>query len=568
MPADPQAKEAIQTWERLKGDRGTFETHWQQVADYILPDRNDYIVTRSPGQKRMQRVFDSTPIWALEQSASGIHSLLTSPSLQWFALRTEDDRLNAVQEVRDWLDDTSRRMYAVFNGPKHNFASQSHELYLDLMSIGSGVMAELESSRSGVLFSTRHMKECVYEENEEDRVDMLSRCWEYTAKQAVEAWGNAAGESAVKALEKTPDRKFRFIHEVRPRRNRDPQRRDALHKPWESRYVAVDDQAIIHVGGFDEFPYHAPRFSKVTGEKYGRGPGMTALADVKMLNEMMKTVLKAAQKVVDPPLNVPDDGFITPIKTVPGAFNYYRAGSKDRIEPIQTGGNVQLGTDLIQGLRQQIIRIFFVEWLMMPSDPRDPAAAGKGITATYVLQQRDEKMRMLSPVLARLQSEFLGPLIDRTFAIMWRRSVARRFGPNAMLRQPPAALSGIPLRVEYVSPIAIAQKSSELDVLGRLVDAALRIMQVDQSVAGVINGEAILRKISDDLNAPAMALKTPDQVQAAQQQAAEAQAQLNAHQQLASVAGAARDGSQAVKNMADAAASPAANGGAPMGQAA
>lgn len=549
MP-DDQAIEVIRRWERLKGDRGTTEVHWQQVADYMLPDRNDYIVERTPGVKRMQRIFDSTPLLALEQAASGIHSLLTSPSLQWFALRCEDDRLNANQRVRAWLDDTSRRMYTIFSGPKHNFASQSHELYLDLMSIGTGVMAELESERSGLLFSTRHLKECVIEENEEDRIDGLTRSWEYTAKQAVEAWGNAAGESAVKAYQDRPDRKFRFMHSVRPRRRRDAQRRDALHKPFESIYVAVADKTIIRAGGFDEFPYHVPRFSKLTGEIYGRGPGMTALPDVKMLNEMMKTVLKAAQKIVDPPLNVPDDGFITPIKTVPGAFNYYRAGSKDRIEPIKTEGNVQLGIEMVNALRQVIMQIFFGDLLRMPTDPRDPASAGKGVTATFTLQQRDEMMRIMSPVLARLQSEFLAPLIDRTFSIMWRRSVKRQFGPGSMLLPPPPELSGIPLRVDYVSPLAVAQRSSELDVMGRLLDLATRIGQVDQTVGQVIDGEAMLRKAANDMNAPAASLKTPEAVAAARQQAADAQAQLNAHGSIAALAGAAKDGSAAVKNLA------------------
>ncbi len=49
-----------------------------------------------------------------------------------------------------------------------------------------------------------------------------------------------------------------------------------------------------------------------------------------MLNEMSKTTIKAAQKQVDPPLLVPDDGFILPVRTVPGGLNFYRAGTRDR----------------------------------------------------------------------------------------------------------------------------------------------------------------------------------------------------------------------------------------------
>src|SRR5690242_15845561 len=112
------------------------------------------------------------------------------------------------------------------------------------------------------------------------------------------------------------------------------------NKPFESVYVSVAG-TLIDVGGFDEVPYLVPRFSKVTGEIYGLGPGMTCLPDVKMLNEMAKTVVKAAQKIVDPPLQLPDSGFLVPIKTTPGSLN---------------------------SLRQQIIRAFYVEWLLMPSE--------------------------------------------------------------------------------------------------------------------------------------------------------------------------------------------------------
>jgi hypothetical protein len=277
---------------------------------------------------------------------------------------------------------------------------------------------------------------------------------------------------------------------------------------------------------------------------------MTALPDVKMLNEMKKTIIKAAQKVVDPVLQVPDDGYIMPIKTVPGALLWYRAGSQDRIEPLKTGGDLQLGQAMVAALQQQVIRTMYVEWMLLPSAPDDPAAAGKGVTATYVLQQRDEKMRLLSPMLARMQAEFLGPLIDRVFALLWRQSMRMRFGPGSPFPPPPQELAGQPLRVEYVSPIAIAQKSSQLDSIMRLVQTQMMLMQADPNTPKLVDGEGTLRLVARDLNTPALVLKSPEQLRQEQQAAAEAQAQLNGHAQLAQFASAAKDGTAAVKNLA------------------
>jgi hypothetical protein len=551
--SDDRAREAIRLWERLEGDRVTFKTHWQDCANNLQPNRSDYITERWPGQKLMQYVFDSVPMWALESFAAGMHGLLTSPTLRWFILRCDDDRIDTIPRVATWLDAAGDAMYSRFNGPRHNFASQSYELYMDLGCIGTAVMGVMDSSKTGTLFSTRHMKECVIAENDEDRVDTLARSWRYTAEQAYGAWGPAAGEGVLKALDKTPERKFRFIHMTRPRRDRDPQRADRLHKAWQSIYVNVDDMTTIDEGGFDEFPYLAPRFSRKSDEVYGRSPGMTALPDVKMLYEMKKTVIKGAQKVVDPPLQMPDDGYLMPIKTVPGALVYYRAGTQDRIEPIKTGGDLQIGNEMIQALQSQIMRSFYVEWMLMPSTPDDPASAGKGITATYVLQQRDEKMRLLSPMLARLQSEFLGPLIDRTFALMWRESMRYRFGPGSPFPPPPPELQHQRLNVEYVSPIAVAQKTSQLDSIMRLVQMQLQLIQADPNTPRVVDGEGILRIAARDLNTPTLALKSPERLAQEQQAAAEAQAQLNGHMQMQSLARTAKDGTAAVANLAQAA---------------
>ncbi len=52
---------------------------------------------------------------------------------------------------------------------------------------------------------------------------------------------------------------------------------------------------------------------------------------------------------------------------------------------------------------------------------------GPQMTATEVVQRNEEKMRLLGPVLGRLQSELLRPMIDRTFAILLRKKLFFNF---------------------------------------------------------------------------------------------------------------------------------------------
>lgn len=563
MPDDKDlAKDVIEDWERRDADAGQTLTHWQQITNYISPDRADYTITRSPGQKRMQWVYDSYPLWAREQFRAACHSFLTSSTLLWFSLMPDNDSLNQVYRVREWLDASTLALYAVFNSARFNFASQSQEVYDDIAAIGTACMGVMEGKDQMPLFSTRHMRECRWVTNENDRIDNLSRRWQWTARQAVAQWGKKAGERPNKALaEGKGDQKFWFHHRVSPRKNRDIQRADKLHMPFESVYVNEDDKSLISVGGTREFIYLTPRFSVTTNEVYGRGPGSTALPDVKMLNEAVRLVLKASQKTIDPPLELPNDGYIVPIRTVPGSLIFRRPGLRpdDRINALQMGTNIPIGEDMLNALRTAIGKTFFVDLLHMPTDPEDPSSEGKGSTATYWMQRRDKEMMALSPFLSRMNAEWNGPLIDRCFAILWRKSQAMKFGPGSPFPPPPPELSGQPLHVEYVSPIALAQRSSENDALDRLIARQLQLKQLDQKMPTVLDGEWIMRRTQRDLNAPVNALKSP-QVMAQEQEAqAQAEAAMAQHAQLQSMAGAAAQGSQAVKNLADA----GAGGGGP-----
>ena len=80
-------------------------------------------------------------------------------------------------------------------------------------------------------------------------------------------------------------------------------------------------------------------------------------------------------------------------------------------------------------------------------------------------------MRLLVPVLGRLQSELLQPLIIRVFSIMLR---------NNLFTQPPEILQGQEVDVEYVSPMALAQKGQELSSIMRGMEIFGSISQMTQ----------------------------------------------------------------------------------------
>ena len=524
-------KSLISRFEKLEGQRQNWETHWQEVADYMQPRKADVTKQRARGDKRMEQVFDSSPIQAVELLAASLHGMLTNPSTPWFTLRFKDEEIDNEDEAKLWLESSTDAMYTAFN--RSNFQQEIFELYHDLITFGTAAMFIEEDNDDIIKFSTRHINEVFIAENDKGRIDTIYRKFKISARAAIQKFGDTVSSDVQTKAKKDPYEEIEILHAVYPRADFNPNKKDKANMPFESVYIEFKNGNELSVSGFREFPFVVPRYLKASNEIYGRSPAMTALPDVKMLNEMSKTTIKAAQKQVDPPLLVPDDGFLLPVRTVPGGLNFYRSGTRDRIEPLNIGANNPLGLNMEEQRRDSIRAVFYVNQLMMQQGPQ--------MTATEVIQRNEEKMRLLGPVLGRLQSELLKPLIDRVFAILLR---------NNMLPPAPEFLSGRDIEIEYVSPLAKAQKSTELQSIIRTVEILGSLANV-APVFDYINFDNLVKHLADIVGVPQKILKSQSQVNAERQQAQQQQEEMQQMQQLQQVAKAGGDIAPLAKALPD-----------------
>ena len=509
-------KNLFKRFDKLKSQRQNWEAHWQEVADYMMPRKADVTKTRSKGDKRTELIFDSSPLQALELLAASLHGMLTNPSTPWFTLRFKEEDMDGEDEAKEWLESATDVMYAAFN--RSNFQQEIFELYHDLITFGTAAMFIDEDEEDLLKFSTRHINEMYIAENDKGKIDTIFRKFKLSARSAYQKFGDKASANILMKNQKDPYEEVEILHAVYPRSDFNPKKQDKSNMPYASVYMDYASGDELSVSGYKEFPFVVPRYLKASHEIYGRSPAMTALPDVKMLNEMSKTTIKAAQKQVDPPLLVPDDGFILPVRTVPGGLNFYRAGTRDRIEPLNIGANNPLGLNMEEQRRNAIRDVFYVNQLMMQQGPQ--------MTATEVIQRNEEKMRLLGPVLGRLQSELLKPLIDRAFNILLRKN---------QFRPAPDFLAGKDIEIEYVSPLAKAQKSTELQSIMR----AIEIMGSLSNVAPVfdhINMDKLVRHLADIVGVPQKILKPQSQLNAERQQKEQQQQQMMQMQQLQQVA--------------------------------
>ncbi len=433
----------------LRAARDPWLPAWRELSSQIMP-RKGAAFSGQGARLDDEAVFDSTPAHSLELLASALGGLLTNPALPWFDLRLNRSAPDS-DEVRAFLAHCRERLLALFNTEATGFQACVHELYLDLCLFGTAVLYVEPDQDCLVRFSARPLHEAHLAEDARGMVDTVIRTYSLTARQVWNQWGQACTPDVQKRALEDPDARVNLVHAVFPRTERDPASPASAHFPYACFFVEQDSGAVLEESGYHELPYMCPRWAKVSGEAYGRGPGLTALSDVRVLNAMSRTALMAAEKMSDPPLMVPDDGFLGPIHSGPGGLSYYRAGSQDRIEALPVRVDLHAIEAMIERRRQSIRRIFLADQLA-------PEAVGG--TATEALIRQAEKMRILGPVLGRLQTEFLAPLIERAFNILLR---------EGELPPWPKALPQGSLQVDYATPVAQAQRQAEAENLGQAI---------------------------------------------------------------------------------------------------
>lgn len=290
-------------------------------------------------------------------------------------------------------------------------------------------------------------------------------------------------------------------------------------------------------GGYTSFPYSISRYVTAPDEVYGRSPAMAALADIKMLNEMSRTDIRAVHKLVDPPLLLHDDGVLgngaMTVNMKPGGLNYGGVNKDGRqlIQPFSTGARVDINEAKMDQRRASIDEAFFVTLFQILVDtPR--------MTATEALIRAQEKGMLLAPMIGRQQSEALGPLIERELDLL---SFHRMLPPMPDL----LIEAGGEFEIVYDSPMSRMQRAEELVGVQRSMEILAPFAQMDPSVLDVFNTDKLGRLTAEVSGVPTSVLNSPDDVIAIRQSRAQ-------QEQAANVVGAAQPLAGALKDVAQA----------------
>ncbi|WP_085046690.1 portal protein [Cronobacter sakazakii] len=469
---------------QLEQERTTFEPHWRELSDFIIPRGSRFLTSEANrADRRNTKIVDPTATMANRTLSSGMMSGITSPARPWFKLATPDPEMMDYGPVKLWLETVQNRMNDMFN--KSNLYQSLPIIYSSLGTFGTGALAVLEDDEDVIRTMPFPVGSYYIANSPRLSVDTCFRKFSMTVRQLVREFGlNNVSSSTKSAFENgTYEKWVDVVHAVYPNMNRETGKMNAKNKAFRSVYFEVggDNDKVLRESGYDEFPIMAPRW-EVNGEDvYGSScPGMIALGLVKALQLEQRRKAQQIDKQTNPPMIGPTSLKTQRVSLLPGDITYVdQVTGAEGLRPAYMV-NPNLGDLLgdIQDTRQLINSAYFVDLFMMLQNVNT-----RSMPVEAVIEMKEEKLLMLGPVLERLNDEFLDPLIDRAFSMMARKN---------MLPPPPDVMQGMPLRIEYISVMAQAQKAIGLSSLERFVGfvgnlasakpEALDKLDVDQAI--------------------------------------------------------------------------------------
>lgn len=532
----------IKEYEYKNGQMGNWRSYIQDVNSFVLP-RKAWITTVKVNGARLQDdfLYDSRAILALKESACGFHSKLTNPATRWYESRTLSEKYMQSGNVQRYFKEVDDVQFDVINAT--NFDETMLEFYVDDLSAGISTILTEEDTKRYVRYSSVPVESIVFERDDNGNAVRCWRLFKPTAYQAEARWGKKISENMKKAIaEDKGFQKFDVINYVGTRHARNVAKEDSVNMEFESLWIVKEEEHVMDESGFMDFPYANARFwVDANDDDGGYSPAMDALAAIKVVNAEKRTIIRKAQKDADPATMQPGKFWIAPLNLNPTAMNYYDATkfNKDMFSAIQTGGDLRQAVE-IMALEQELIdRAFFLPLFRALSDQH------KQMTVPEVQQRIAEGLGLIGPVVGRMTKTIKNVLL-RTYGILDRR---------LLFPEPPKEIQGQELNINFLSPLAKAQRQSEIQGMMAWIEFIKGMSDPNfmPDVRDNVNGDEIATRSRDLLGVDPNVVVDKKDVKILRARRAQAQQQQAQLQMAQAGADAMKSGAEAHKTSREAA---------------
>ena len=478
---------------------------YEEAYEYALPMRNlydGYYEQSTPGQNKMKRVFDSTAIHSTARFANRLQSSLFPPQRAWCRLQPGNEipkeREIQTQQVLDFY---SERMFSIMN--QSGFDLAMGEFLLDL-AVGTAVMLiQPGDELTPIRYTAIPSYHVTFDEGPNGNVDTVYRKFRRPFRVIDKEWPDAEmPEEMIRKYQEDPTEMVELLEATYTEDN----------KIYYCLMAMEDDYKLVH-RNLKSFPFVISRYMKASNERYGRGPILYCLPDIKTLNKVVELTLKNASISIGGVFTAVDDGVLNPqtISIVPGAVIGVTSNGGPRgpsLAPLPRSGDANLSQIVANDLRANIKKTLLDEGLT----PDNMSAR----SATEINARLSDLAQNLGSAFGRLISETMHPIVRRTLELMDEMGMIEL----------PLKVNGLEVKVTPVSPLAMANNMEK-------VSEIMQFMQVSQALGPqaqtLLRMDAVGDYLADQLGIPAELRTTPQERQQIQQELLQAaQAQLQA----------------------------------------
>jgi hypothetical protein len=447
----------LRTW------RWAWWAYWSVLARFFIPRRYVWLVVANKmwrGSPINDAIIDSTGQLAVRTCRSGMWTGLTSPSRPWFKMGIALPWVKLTAEDTAWLEDTEQRLYTVLH--QSNFYDRMAQAFEDVTVFGTAPILVYEDQEDVVRFYLPCAGEYYLQCGARLSINTFFREFTLTVQQIVDMFTVDNCPQVVRTLwangGASLDREFIVAHAIEP--NFDLPGRGDKKKigvvpstfTWREVYwlKGMKCERPLSKRGFHIQPFAVLQWYTASNDAYGRSPCMDALGDTKQVQTETYRKAEFIEKGVRPPMGANPELKNEPASVMPSMITYMSTDNGKKgfwplfeVNPQWLAGltaDIKTVNDRIQECLY--VHLFMAISRMEGVQPRNELE----------LTKRDlERLQELGPVVD-LAEKALNLIILRVLNILERRK---------MLKPMPDTLRGLPLKINYLSILRLAQRSAE-----------------------------------------------------------------------------------------------------------
>lgn len=493
-------------YKSLLEERTPWVRWYKDVCRYISPFSGAFNTERS-----YKYIYNDHASYCLNILVSGLASGSTSPLRPWFRLVPPTDELAKDKDVQVYFGNAQEILNKIFQ--RSNTYNSLHVFYQELCLFGVAVDLIYDDLENIIAHHVLTAGEYCIASNNKGEIDTIYREFSLTVAQAIKFFDYDKLSDEVKEAyqEGNLEKKIDFVHAIEPRQDRDLKSKLAIDMPYASFYFQKGGEKILKEGGFKHFPALVARWNVTGLNCYGVSPCTQALPDIKQLQYVVERLGKAVDRVVSPPVQIPDSARSSPINIGADGKTFLPSTNSDNaIKPIfQQDNSFQYLIEIQRQLEDKLNQKFYVSLFLMLQQAQNNR---KTTIEVYGLQ--DEQRLILGQVTERLSKEVQQPLVKYTF---YKCQELGLFG------ELPLALEGVDFEVEIQSVFAQAQRAVDINAYDRFFSTIQALSASQPEVIDRINIDGTVDEYADRLGVSYKILKTEKEAEEVREQRVQAQ---------------------------------------------